>query len=359
MESANGPIEQLTVPAVFTHMQASFESARSRRPDGFRESYYSIASQSVCLRLVGGRLSEHISRPFAHLQTHALPSATPQLTVDLWDEEATGIPCPIEPVPKHLGPRALITASPDSRFVGYQRQQTVTWFDRVTTHIIGWVASSDRLSLSERGKPLLFALSLWQTDEGGQVIHAGLVSRNGQGVLFAGSGGAGKSTSALACVCAGFDYLGDDYIGLRTAADGSFVGHSLYNSSHLEPNHLERFPVLIPHAIQGPPPEQDKVLILLSQIFPMQLERGVPIRAMALPRVTDRAASRIRPASKGDAFLALAPSSILILPRHRPRGVKTLRRLVEQVPTYWLELGPDIGKIPCRVEELLAEATRA
>ena len=99
-------------------------------------------------------------------------------------------------------------------------------------HFLAWrssrrTASSERLSLYERGKPFRVLLSVWLHDRGVQVVHAALVARGDRGVLLPGRGGAGKTTSALTCLLAGFRYLGDDYVGLEGPVDGSFRGHSL------------------------------------------------------------------------------------------------------------------------------------
>lgn len=155
--------------------------------------------------------------------------------------------------------------------------------DRKAQHVVGWTVSSKALSLYERGKPLLLLLSLWYHDRDMRVIHSGLVSRNGRGVLFPGMGGSGKSTSTLACLVGGFDYLGDDYTGLQVLADGSFIGHSLYNSTWLEPDHMAHFPLLPPHAIRSSRPEENKCLVLLAPLFPKQLPRSVPIRSWRFP----------------------------------------------------------------------------
>jgi hypothetical protein len=169
-------------------------------------------------------------------------------------------------------------------------------------------------------------------------------------------GGAGKSTSAVACLGADFDYLGDDYIGLQACKDGAFVGHSLYNSTWLEPDHMARFPFLPPHAIHGKNPSEDKSLVLLSQVFPNRLARFASIRVLALPRVSNGSGTRFRPASKAEVLLALIPNSLFTpIPRPGPHGFQRLAQLVDEVPRYWLDLGQDLTEIPKRVAELLAE----
>ena len=351
---------------VFSKMEAAFEQALNRYPERLREAYYTFAGQPVQMRIVGPELTKQISLPFSHLLAQEINMATSRLRIDLWDESETAISRPVSSAgleddflqSKGYGGYCLIMGSRDDRFVGCQRSQVLTWSDRVAQHIIGCVTSRDQLSVDERGKPLHFPLLLWHSDQDTEVIHAGLVAKDGHGVLFAGKENTGKTTAALACLGAGFDYLGDDYIGLQTLADGSFVGYSLYNSTWLMADHLARFPHLIPYAIHGEHPGQGKSLVHLPQVFPCQLAQSTRIRAVVLPRMVDGSGTRIRTASKGEALLALAPSSIILLPISRARTLYKLAELVEQVPCYWLELGRDLESIPRRVDEILAEVSR-
>jgi len=100
-------------------------------------------------------------------------------------------------------------------------------------------------------------------------------------------------------------------------------------------------------------------VIILSQLFPERLQRVAPILVLALLRVADVPEPKFRPASKGEALLALGPSSLLQIPNRGlgVRGFTRLAQLVEQVPCYWLEVRSDLGPLAHRVEEILAEAS--
>jgi hypothetical protein len=310
--------------------------------------------------VVGQGLSEQIARAFQHLLNKGNPFSA-GFKIDLWDEGDTSVSCPVnlEPVDERLQKSTsyvefgLILGSLEDRFIGSQCPQVITWFDRSSQHLVGWLSRHDKLSLYDRGKPLHFPLLLWHSDRGAEVIHAALVSKNGQGVLFAGKGGAGKSTAALACLEAGFHYVGDDYIALEACDQGIFVGHSLYSVTWFMADHLTRFPRLIPHAIYPERPEQEKTLVPLSQVFCGSLVSAARIGALMLPRVTANSSARILPASKGDALFAVAPSSILLRPTSGAATLNKLACLAEKVPCYWLELGRDLDQVPNRVEELI------
>ena len=342
----------------FRVLQDSFLEASDRCPSSLCETPYVFAGQAARVRIIGHGLADRIHQPFAHLQIDDAALKLPHLTVELWDQRDTRVLCRVGSMQEDcLASNPILTASPDGRFVFKQTRHSSVCFDRAEGRMVGCMSGAPLISLYERGRPLHGPLTLWHNDQDTPVIHAGLVSLNGHGVLFAGSSGSGKSTSSLVCVDAGFKYLSEDQTGLESSSNGSFLGHSLYNSAHVEANHLIRFPTLKPFAIKGRSPLENKFLILLSQVFPTRLEPVTEIKAVALPRVLQTEHSRIHRASKGETLKALAPSSLLV-PRLSAgmQGFNRLVALVEKVPCFRLELGRKLNEIPCRVAELLDTA---
>ncbi|MGH7720153.1 MAG: hypothetical protein ACREON_15090, partial [Gemmatimonadaceae bacterium] len=194
---------------------------------------------------------------------------------------------------------------------------------------------------------------LWYQAGGMQVIHGGLVARGSSGIFFGGGSGAGKSTCALSCLSAGLDYLSDDHVGLEELPDGSFVGHSMFSSTRVEPDHLERFPVLRKHGIASNHPTNDKALVLVAEVLPHRIRRHVPISAVVLPRIVNADGARVLPASKAETLRLIAPTSLFMIPPQPGRdGFEKLARLVQRVPTYWLEIGRDLDAIAPRVNDL-------
>jgi hypothetical protein len=243
--------------------------------------------------------------------------------------------------------------SGDGRFAAHRTPHTLTCFSRKHRHLLAWFRDADELLTYERSRPLYFPFLLWCQDRDIQVVHAGLVSRQNRGVLLAGMGGAGKSTVALACLCAGWTFLSDDYVAVEDAAGGALIGHSLYSSSHLAPDHLPRFPQLAEHALRGRTQQEDKCLVFLGKIFPELLARSVPITAIALPTFKAMRGAGIRAISKAEAFLALAPSSMTMLPLPTRKRTERMAALVERVPCFRLEMGPDLDAIPSAVNDIM------
>jgi hypothetical protein len=340
----------------FKMMQGAFTEAKRLHPHAFRESTYVLAGQPARMRIVGLKFAEFMDWAFAHLRAEDAHLPVQGLSIELWDQAETTVFCRIGLTRDDLDLHPNLKRSADGRYASYQLQHSLVCLDRVSGLMIGYVSNAEELSLYERGRPLHVPLSLWHKSQDIPMVHAGLVAKNGRGVLLAGPGGSGKSTSAVMCAHAGFDYLSDDLVGLELTSDGGFVGHSLYNSTFMEPDHLKRFSQLERHAISGRYCFEKKHLVLLSRIASVRFARSCGIHSIVLPRVLHRPSSVLRRASKGETLMALGPSSLLVGERsYAMEGFNKLARLVQQVPCYWLELGDALDEIPGVLQGLLSE----
>jgi len=340
---------------VFARVQAAFDSATADTPDSVVELAPALAGRAARIRIVGRGLARAIAPAFAHLPRPG-PGAAPELHVGLWDQSASRVPGPRRLVDEVLPPGDATAASTDGRWVIYRRNASVTCLDRALGRIAGWVEAGDRLALLDRGRPLYAPLLLWLRDRRVDAAHAGLVAADGRGILVAGESGSGKTTTVLSCLLDGFDFVSDDYVGLEARTGSAYVGHGLHGSTHLRPDDLWRFPRLARHAIRGRLPEEDKALILLSEACPERLRPAADIDLLVLPRVTGVPGPRISPASRSQALLRLAPSSLWMVRHARGSGLPGLAGLVGCVPCYWLDLGGDVSAIAPLLRDLLQEA---
>ncbi|MGD2124292.1 MAG: hypothetical protein PVJ76_21360, partial [Gemmatimonadota bacterium] len=253
-------------------LTALFEEAWNRNPGLRHEEWFTFADYPARIRIVGHGLAKDVFRAFQHLARSG-EAPDPALYINLWDQKETGLGIDGLRPSEDLNAQGETYVSEDGHVVVTARPQTRTAFQRVERIMVGWVADHGHLTQYEIGRPLHSEMMLWHKDRDVQAIHAGFVSRNGDGVLFGGPGGAGKSTTALTCLKAGFEYMGDDYVGLKALGGGEYEGHSLFCSTHLEPKHLKRFPYLKEFAIPGRLPREDKSLVLLSEVLPGGLSR--------------------------------------------------------------------------------------
>lgn len=219
-----------------------------------------------------------------------------------------------------------------------------------------WFVKLDERPLPywELGSPFRFLLHPWFASRGLQYIHAAAVGDERGAVLLVGPGGSGKSTTSLLCAAAGMNFAGDDYC-LADAATGWV--HSLYGSGKLVGEEdLERFPSLRGRATNSDGFERGgdgKALVMLHDVWPDRMVEGMPIRALAIPRITGRTATSIKPASAVEVLLALMPSTVGQLPEANGGDCERLLALVRSCPTYTLALGTDPAGITSAVASLL------
>jgi hypothetical protein len=342
---------------MYRELSAAFALAVEQARGRCFESCYDFAGKPTRLRIVGARLAGLIPRALAHLRVPDRPASSGEFRIDLWDESETGIGCP--GCRAHEDP-----AVPGNTEVSASGIQVITTFaqiksglDRKAQRIVGWIGNADLLTQYDVGRPLHSQLLLWHRDRGLQALHAGLVGRGEEGILLGGPGGSGKTTTALSCLQAGMAYLSDDYVVVDSNPGGTPLCHSVYCSAHVEPKHLQRFPGLLPHAIPGKLAREDKSLLLLSDLPGAILRSSVRLRAIVFPQVVDAPVTRYRPASRAQALLRLAPSSLGLLPYPGALGdgFQALSALVDRVPVYWLDLGRDLEQIPRAVDQLFDE----
>jgi len=337
----------------FHTMKSTFEQVLNAQPRGAFEFWYTFAGQAVRMRVVGCEMAKTLSQPLSHLRETQLRS-TAQLSVDLWDEGETAVPQRREALNSERRSLKIIQVTADGQFVGQQLRNLSCCYDRRNRCIVGSIAWKEQVSIYDRWKPLSRPLLEWYNDEGVQIVHAGLVAQDGQGVLFVGKSGSGKSTASLACLCDGFEFLGEDYVGLQRVDSRAFIGHSLYNSVFLKSDHLHRFPMLSSHVVKALPYDE-KSAVVLSQVFPERLRPSCEVRVLVLPRIVDALKPTAHRASKSEALLKFATSSLLKFPSRRLGvwGFNKLAEIVEHVPCYWLDLGRDIPSIPSVIRDIL------
>lgn len=342
--------------AVFHVMEGAFQHAMMQNPAEMRESYFVFGGRFVRFRIVGRELAKQILRPFSHLRHDGPVPQNLHLTIDLWDECRTEIRCQAKRVSADSTWKQITVQSSDNRYVAQQLPNTLTCLDRTQSRIVGSIAWSPWMFIYERAKPLARLLLEWHNDQGIQVIHGGLVALNGRGILLVGKSGSGKSTSSLACVCGGLDFLGEDYISVEKTKDGTVIGHSLYNSVFLERTHLERFHRLSPYVITGSHTHERKSTVILSEVFEKRLKRSVPIRMLGLTRVNQQLIqTEFHLASKGEALLSLGPSCLFQIPSRGAQSFPMLVQLTNLIPAYHCELGTDLTDIPRTLEKMLSQ----
>jgi hypothetical protein len=333
--------------------------AMQSRTEPVTVTRFRFAGQPVVMRVAGTTLAGHMNAAFEQLRCDDPDDTPAALQIDVWDRARTGIGCPgVAWVPDstQILDSGIINSYADEEIIRYERGHYVTTLDRAGSRLFSCRADGANLALYERAKPFDMMLARWYYDQGVQQIHVGLVSKNGDGVVFVGAGGSGKSTCTLACALAGWDFLGDDHNGLELTPDGECIGHSIYNAARVTDDHLQRFPELAPFEIKPASEWDHKSMLLLSRIPAIRTVPSTRIRAVVMPRVVGEGPCRWQKASKVQTLIALAPTSLRGPLNAGYGGFSNLTDFIPRMPCFRLEIGRDVADIPACVDKILAEA---
>jgi hypothetical protein len=193
--------------------------------------------------------------------------------------------------------------------------------------------------------PFRDILHAWFRLRGGHILHGAVVADGKHAVMLAGAGGSGKSSSAMACLRhSDLHFLGDDVTLIRDGDRGKRLVHSLYNTAKLLPHDCERFagrlsqlddsgrsdgkPTFYTYPDFGDRVAKTRILVGFLLVRPHQAEHAV-----------------VSPASPGDTWRAIAPSTMSLLPVDAG-GIKWLGNLAASLPACWLDVGSRREDIP-------------
>ncbi len=189
---------------------------------------------------------------------------------------------------------------------------------------------------------------------GGLVMHAALVSRNGQGVLLPGSTGTGKSTLAAWLLRCGYDYLTDELVYIPD--EGAQRGYGLRRPLNLK---KAARPLLsnifqISSYTTGVMTSASVDLIQHELFGKGIVLPHIPIGAMVFPRFRAEAAFGLRRLTKAQASLELM--QCLINARNLPEhGFPEVVRLARTTPAYQM-IYSDFSEVASAVQTVLQDS---
>lgn len=327
---------------------------------GWRVHTIQLGRHVVALRSTDDAVHSIMTRTMGHLAT--VTSNTPDVTISVCDSSTTGVARPAEPAWaedtwRHEGDVTVLYQDRD--------RDSVAWSDSQRAEALLWIVDEASIPAWERPAPLRTLIDRVLGPRGVTLVHAGIVGNDDGGVLLAGRGGSGKSSSVIACVAAGMKSGGDDFLLLHNDERGPKTGWSMYATARLLPEspawatfQPQASAIEMPRSTVDDDPNLIKRTVFLGEQFPGSVRDRFPIRAVAVPQVTDRISTTVVPMRPAAALLALAPSSMLQLDA-RQSALSTIAALVGDVPCFSLQVGSDMADVQRAVNELLASASTA
>jgi hypothetical protein len=319
-----------------------------------------------CINLAGGRrgivhFSDRVLEKLLYpaLAHQELPKGRtePDFKILAWDSFHSGLPMWSPPwtTGDYLA-RGEIAGYNDERFraVFQFDSGVLSLYDADRQIGLWWTQDFAQLPLYERAAPFLLLFHWWHGlgRDDSFLLHAAAVgTEDCGGLLLAGRGGSGKSTTALASLLDGdLFYVADDYCVVRAGAERPTV-HSLYCSAKLDAKTLAAFPALSRKASLdeiGRDPD-GKVGFNLYRSFPRSFRKELPLCAILLPRVPKdkhgNRPNRFTPVGSGAAVRALAPSTLFQLPGAGANNFRMIAALANRLPCFQLELGGEIASV--------------
>jgi hypothetical protein len=294
------------------------------------------------------------------LRPPSSPGRPPVLAIHVLDGAACGLPRPrLAWKPADFGPKQLVPGWSDRVHTTYLLRSEggvaiADWSERLA---VVWLPSAGHVPWYERAAPFRWLLDNLAARLEMTTLHAAVVGQAGAGVLFAGRGGTGKSTLALACLGHGFDYVGDDYCLLSFGAEPR--AHALYSTAK-----WKKDAVVVPDWLAQAVPDaldssEQKNILRLDLTRPDQLAEQLTVKAIIVPAPTDSGEPMVESIPQSLAPRHLATSTLLQCQVDQAGPVELMGRLVRAVPAFRLSMPRDPGRSVTAIASLLAELSAA
>lgn len=308
----------------------------------------------------GATLERALTPALAHRLSP--PVGQGDVLLHIWDSASSGIAICPPPVGRHC-------FSERGDIWGFDSRRYRSAFDRTDASLslldlsrgegAFWIEDGANVPPWTRASPLRTLFHWALGARGMQLVHGAAVGNEHGGVLITGRGGAGKSTSALSCVGAGFDYAGDDHVLLTGGAEPR--AHSLYGTARMHRDSAAHFGRFDPDC-SGPGPGQGpgKALIDLRRApeGAGRIVDSLALRAVLTPVFGNAPDTRVEPAQAALLVGAATYSSLAQLPHAGQEMVDFLTDTLRRLPGYRLILGTAVNRVPVAIAALLAAGPR-
>ena len=340
-----------TAAQVYHSLAASFD--QNPAAPSAPQSTLHVASCLLRLRSTTPGLHRQMLRPLAC--PIGSDAQAPDFSIDLVDLGEESLP-DLPWLPQHSSAEQETSEYREGPFVFTRHGDVLlTALNHAEGRTVGLVHAPDRWPLRHYKQAIFITLYQHLRRRGLHLIHASAIGLHGGAVLLAGQSGAGKTTTMLACVAAGLDFLGDDTTLVQRAADGSIEAITLLSTLDATDNTAAWFPELAPH-LSAQRSHTAKRQIILAEAFPQRMAVRGRVLAILAPEITDSMHTRLAPGNPAALLSDLLYYSVDLHEAALARQhVEFLAQAVETVPVYRLLLGRDKDQIP----QVIADVLRA
>lgn len=308
------------------------------------------------MRFASPELANKMTPALEHLEI--AKSQNPDLTIFIWDDYTTNSkmqPFPWADSPHKRQSFIIGMLNMEMIYMTYNAfEHILNVYDATSQTAFFWVPDARKVPSDELTSPIQNILHKFLMPKGAYLVHAGAVGTPCGGILLAGKGGTGKSTSVLGCLNSQLSYAADNCTLLTGGSNPT--AYSLYSSARLHGQTLWRVPHVIPSVVNTPNLKHEKAVMFLNQMWREKLISQFPLRAIFLPHVTSSLDTKLTPATTKDAIHALILSTVAQLPQTDPHTVQELIKIIQSVPAYHLELGTKMEQIPRVILKFLKES---
>jgi GT2 family glycosyltransferase len=343
--------------AFFMAMLAATRTAQARQPEIIR--CITVAGVRIRLRFSGAALHDALIGPLSHL-LDGREDGPVDATFNIWDSASTGVGVPDPPCPRdRFTDRGDIWGMESERILSafHWLECSVALMDTQSLEAIYWVDDAKALPYWSKASPLRTLLHWVMQRFDRQLLHAAVVGTDHGGVVITGSGGAGKSTTALLCLEARLTYLGDDYV--VVALDPAPTAYTLYCTAKLNDDQAENFARLLPLAEPktgiGAHAEPEKTVFCLYPARAESIKDSIALRAILTAVITDQEETSFVPAELFATQRSAAFTTLAQLPRAGRWSQEFIARFCQTLPRFKLLLGRDLAAIPDAIRDFLAE----
>lgn len=203
-----------------------------------------------------------------------------------------------------------------------------------------WLPSVSRIPGYQLATPFRTIFNWILAGSGIQLIHAAAVGYRGDGLLISGISGSGKTVTGLACLDAGWNFLGDDFVAIGPGLDRDTVSiYSLYCSARLHSDMADKFD------LPEPSVTDDKSLYFLHPRFAEQFQLELPLSGIFVPAISGDSTSAHR-LSTADIVKEIMIPTLAYLPGREKTTLRNLTKLVSNFPCHSININGSQRNIP-------------